>query len=137
MGDAVMAFWGAPLHDTHHAEHAVAAACAMQVAVEQMNERIFNAKNLHIQLGIGINTGIMVVGNLGSSQRHTYTVMGSEVNKASAIQQLTREQGYVILVGENTAAQLPKSASIDLGLVGSKKLPYKIRVFAIGSDKLQ
>lgn len=136
MGDAVMAFWGAPLHDQAHAEHAAAAAHAMQLAVDDMNTQIFNQKDLHIQLGIGINTGIMVVGNLGSSQRHTYTVMGSEVNKASAIQQLTREQGYAILVGENTAAQLSPGTAIDLGLIGSKKLPYKIRVFAVGSDRL-
>ncbi len=136
MGDAVMAFWGAPLHDQAHAEHAVGAARAMQVAVQNMNAKIFNEKNLDIQLGIGINTGVMVVGNLGSSQRHTYTVMGAEVNKSSAIQQLTREQGYAILVGENTAAQLAQNVVIDLGLIGSKKLPYKIRVFAVGGAKL-
>lgn len=131
MGDAVMAFWGAPLDDPHHAQHAIDAAQAMQNSVAHLNQTTFSRKNLSIHLGIGINTGIMVVGNLGSAQRHTYTVMGSEVNKASAIQQLTREQGYAILVGENTAAHLPRCASLDLGLLGSKKLPYKLRVFAV------
>ena len=137
MGDAVMAFWGAPLPDHEHALHAVKGAVAMQQAVIRMNENLFKAKNITIRLGIGINSGPMVVGNLGSEHRHAYTVMGATVNMASAIQQLTREYRYDILLGEATAGQLAGHMITDLGLATSKKFTYKIKVFAVNKDVMQ
>ena len=131
MGDAVMAFWGAPLADEDHALHATQAACAMQQAVTLLNEKNFAQQNIRIRLGVGINTGIMLVGNLGSAQRHAYTVMGSAVNFASAIQQLTRETEYDILVSEGTSARLPIEMTTDLGLISSKKFSHKVKVFAV------
>ena len=131
MGDAVMAFWGAPLLDDQHALHAAKAALAMQAVVSQLNTAVFSQQNINIHLGIGINTGVVVVGNLGSEQRHAYTVMGGAVNAASAIQQLTRHYPYDILAGEETASQLPASIQVDLGSAETRKLPHKLRVFAI------
>jgi adenylate cyclase len=131
MGDAVMAFWGAPLFDDDHALHAAQAALAMQKTVADLNETIFKHQEIHIRLGIGINTGMVVVGNLGSEQRHAYTVMGSAVNTASAIQQLTRNYPYDILAGEETAHQLPESMRLDLGAVATRKLLHKIKIFAV------
>lgn len=131
MGDAVMAFWGAPLLDDEHALHAAQAALAIQEAVSHLNETVFKYQEIHIRLGIGINTGVVVVGNLGSEQRHAYTVMGGAVNTASAIQQLTRNYPYDILAGEETAHQLPESMRLDLGAVATRKLLHKIKIFAV------
>jgi adenylate cyclase len=130
MGDAVMAFWGAPLPDADHALHAVTAAKAMQAAVARMNQQVFAAQNIIIRLGIGINTGSMVVGNLGSVQRHAYTVMGAAVNIASGIQQLTRKYPHDILVGEETAAHL-SGGVIYLDTVKIKRLQHDVKVFAV------
>lgn len=137
MGDAVMAFWGAPLPDDAHALNAVKAAHDMQKAVSQLNSTVFVAQKISIRLGIGINTGTMVVGNLGSSLRHTYTVMGAVVNTASAIQQLTRRYQHDILLGEETASRLPGSMSIDLGSTEIKKLTHKIKIFALNSNGME
>jgi adenylate cyclase len=131
MGDAVMAFWGAPLSDSAHALHAVQASQAMQMAVKRMNQAIFSEKNIQIRLGIGINTGSMLVGNLGSAQRHAYTVMGAAVNTASAIQQLTRAYDCDILIGEETSQRLPPEMIVDLGAVDTKKLLHKINIYAV------
>lgn len=136
MGDAVMAFWGAPLEDVRHPLHAVQAAWAMQQALEAMNATHFNQQAKHIRLGIGINTGTMLVGNLGSERRHAYTVLGSEVNLASAIQQLTRESSYDILISEATAARLGGELCLDLGLLASKKFTHKVRVFTLNLDQV-
>lgn len=130
MGDAVMAFWGAPLPDADHALHAVAAALAMQEAVTRMNKEVFASQNITIHLGIGINTGAMVVGNLGSTQRHAYTVMGAAVNIASGIQQLTRRYPHDILVGEETASHLSGKASY-IATVKIKRLQQDVNVFAV------
>jgi adenylate cyclase len=135
MGDAVMAFWGAPLLDESHAMNAAKAALDMQKAVRQLNETVFVGQKICIRLGIGINTGTMVVGNLGSSLRHTYTVMGAAVNTASAVQQLTRRYEHDILLGEETASRLPGSMSIDLGFTEIKKLSHKIRIFALNDSE--
>ncbi len=137
MGDAVMAFWGAPLPDEAHTLHAARAAHDMQEAVKQLNQTVFVARKISIRLGIGINTGTMVVGNLGSSLRHTYTVMGAVVNTASAIQQLTRRYPHDILLGEEAASRLPDSMSIDLGYTEIKKLSYKIRIFALNNSGME
>lgn len=131
MGDAVMAFWGAPLDDEHHALNAALAAIDMQNTVWQMNQDFFIKKNIKIRLGIGINSGSILVGNLGSVQRHAYTVIGAVVNAASAIQQLTRFYEHDILVGEDTVRQIPESMSVDLGFATTKKLPHKFRLYAV------
>jgi adenylate cyclase len=131
MGDAVMAFWGAPLPDSQHVLHATEAAREIQQVVEYMNETVFKDKSISIRMGIGINTGVVVVGNLGSEQRHAYTVMGAAVNAASAIQQLTRYYEHNILIGEEAASYLPESMRVEVGDVVTKKLSHKIKIFAL------
>ena len=134
MGDAVMAFWGAPETDNDHALHAVQAAREMQKTVATLNAEYFSQQNIQIRLGIGINSGEMLVGNLGSEIRHAYTVMGSAVNLASAIQQLTREHQHDILLGEETAQQLPTGLASALGAVKSKKFSHNINVFFVNDS---
>ena len=104
MGDAVMAFWGAPLQDSRHAWHALCAAIQM---VQRLNELSaeFRARGWpELHIGIGINTGTMNVGNKGSEFRVDYTVLGDAVNLASRLEDLTKFYGVDIIVGENTYA---------------------------------
>ena len=102
IGDAIMAFWGAPLHDDGHARHAVAAALTMVDRLAPLNAEL-GARGLpSIGLGIGINTGLVCVGDMGSQVRRSYTVMGDAVNLASRIEALTRLYGVDIVVGEST-----------------------------------
>ncbi|SNS99531.1 adenylate cyclase [Noviherbaspirillum humi] len=102
IGDAIVAFWGAPMDDSRHALNAVLTALEMQQAVAALN-RSFAARGWpSIAIGIGINTGDMTVGNMGSSIRLAYTVMGDAVNLGARLESKTKEYGVGILVGEAT-----------------------------------
>jgi adenylate cyclase len=102
IGDAIMAFWGAPVADPRHAAQAVAAAMAMQAALGPLNER-FKARGWpELRIGVGINTGLMRVGDMGSRVRKAYTVLGDAVNLASRLEGLTKRFGVGIIVGEAT-----------------------------------
>ncbi|WP_395691201.1 CHASE2 domain-containing protein [Piscinibacter sp.] len=111
IGDAIMAFWGAPVADADHALHAVQAALAMLGRMEGLNRELRERGLPEIGLGIGINTGLVCVGDMGSDIRRSYTVMGDAVNLASRVEALTRVYGVDVLVGEATreaiAARLP------------------------------
>jgi adenylate cyclase len=102
IGDAIMAFWGAPVADAHHAAHAVRAALAMLERMKLLNEDLRARSLPQIGLGIGLNTGLVCVGDMGSDIRRSYTVMGDAVNLASRIEALTRHYGLDLLVGEST-----------------------------------
>lgn len=104
IGDAIMAFWGAPLHDERHAKRAVRAALAMVAQLDPLNADLRTRGLPAIGLGIGINTGLVCVGDMGSEVRRSYTVMGDAVNLASRIEALTRIYGVDIVVGETTRA---------------------------------
>jgi adenylate cyclase len=102
MGDCVMAFWGAPLHDPEHACHAVLAGLDMQRAIRELGPRLKARGWPEIRIGVGVNTGRMTVGDMGSRIRKAYTVMGDAVNLASRLESLTKHYGVGILVGERT-----------------------------------
>ena len=107
IGDAIMTFWGAPVADSHHAQHALDSARAMVQALPALNQR-FAAKGWpRLQFGVGINTGPMTVGDMGSNVRRSYTVMGDSVNLASRLESLTKHYGVAILIGEATQRALP------------------------------
>lgn len=113
IGDAIMAFWGAPLSDPDHALHAVRAALAMTGRLGQLNAEL-RARGLpEIGVGIGINSGVVCVGDMGSDIRRSYTVMGDAVNLASRIEGLTRHYGLDILVGESSAAALGTGCRLE------------------------
>jgi adenylate cyclase len=102
IGDAIMAFWGAPVSDPEHARNAVVAGLEMQAAVRTLDEP-FKAKGwppLHV--GVGVNTGMMTVGDMGSPVRKAYTVMGDAVNLGSRLEGITKQYGVGFLVGETT-----------------------------------
>jgi adenylate cyclase len=107
IGDAIMAFWGAPLDDPQHVENAVMAAMDMQKRAARLRVTFTEKGWPELYLGIGINTGMMNVGNMGSKFRMAYTVMGDAVNLASRLEGLSRQYGVDIIVGEDTSARLP------------------------------
>ncbi len=102
IGDALMAFWGAPVADADHARRAVRAALAMAERLPAINAEAAALGLPAIGLGIGLNTGEVCVGDMGSEIRRSYTVMGDAVNLASRIEGLTRHYGLAILAGERT-----------------------------------
>jgi len=106
IGDAIMAFWGAPVDDPDHAKHAVLAAIEMQQAMPALNRALVQKGWPELKIGIGVNTGIMTVGDMGSPVRQSYTVMGDAVNLGSRLEGITKQYGTGMLVGEETWAKL-------------------------------
>lgn len=106
VGDMVMAFWGAPLDDELHRSNAVAAALAMLDKVEELKSEFRQHGFPEVNVGIGVNTGMMNVGDMGSSYRRSYTVLGDAVNLGSRLENLTKFYGIRLLVGEETVKGL-------------------------------
>jgi adenylate cyclase len=106
IGDAIMAFWGAPMAEPAHARQAVRAALAMQAALPALNEKLKDKGWPELAIGMGINTGWVTVGDMGSPVRQSYTVLGDAVNLASRLEGATKQYGVGLIVGENTRAQL-------------------------------
>ena len=102
MGDCIMAFWGAPLPDRDHARNAILAGIEMQATLQALQPHLKERGWPGIHVGVGINTGRVSVGNMGSEVRVAYTVMGDEVNLASRLEGITKQYGVGIIVGENT-----------------------------------
>jgi len=107
MGDCIMAFWGAPLPDSTHARNAMLAGIEMQATLKALQPYFKERGWPEIHAGIGINTGRVSVGNMGSEVRVAYTVMGDEVNLASRLEGITKQYGVDIIVGENTKNAVP------------------------------
>lgn len=108
VGDMVMAFWGAPLDDPKHASKAVQAALDMLAATEALKPEFAKDGLPEINIGIGINTGMMNVGDMGSEYRRAYTVLGDAVNLGSRLEGVTKFYGVRLLVSETTQAQAPE-----------------------------
>ena len=129
IGDAIMAFWGAPVPDSEHATHAMECGMAMQKAVRGLDP-VFVKKGwpvLHI--GVGLNCGPMSVGDMGSRFRRSYTVMGDAVNLASRLEGLTKEYGVGILVSENIVSQAPSFVYREVDKVRVKGKLEGIAIF--------
>ncbi|MBY5879602.1 CHASE2 domain-containing protein [Rhizobium ruizarguesonis] len=109
MGDCIMAFWNAPLDDPDHALHAVKASLAMQAAISSLNrelerEAAARGGRPHVlKMGVGINTGECIVGNMGSTRRFDYSCLGDSVNLASRLEGASKNYGVALLLGEETA----------------------------------
>ena len=120
MGDAVMAFWGAPLDDQKHALHALNAAMLMIEGMEKLQSE-FTAKGWpEIKIGVGVNSGPMNVGNKGSEFRVDYTILGDAVNLGSRLESLTKVYGVDIIVGEATKYEVPEYEYRELDRVRVK-----------------
>ncbi len=129
MGDAIMAFWGAPLKDENHAQNALNAALQMHAATKSINEKFAKKGWSGIKMGFGLNTGNMVVGNMGSSFRMAYTVMGDSVNLGSRLEGLTKYYGVDIIVSEFVKAQTPNMLYRELDLVRVKGKDKPVAIF--------
>ncbi|RAK63083.1 adenylate/guanylate cyclase domain-containing protein [Phenylobacterium kunshanense] len=138
MGDCVMAFWGAPDDDPDHARHAVQAARAMLGAMDAVNAWVAEAfADLglpRIEIGIGVNSGECVVGNVGSRRRFDYSVLGDPVNVASRLEGLCKDFGTPLMVGEETARRLTGDAVLqDIGQVALRGRAGRQRVYGLAS----
>ena len=102
MGDCIMAFWGAPNPLPEHARNAILAGIEMQSTLKELNPHFKERGWPEIHIGVGINTGRVSVGNMGSEVRVAYTVMGDAVNLASRLEGITKQYGVGVIVGENT-----------------------------------
>lgn len=129
MGDCVMAFWGAPIPSTEHAAQAVQATLDMTVALTQINQE-FRAKGWpEIGIGIGLNTGPMFVGDMGSDIRRSYTVIGDSVNLGSRLEALSRVYGVDIVVGEAVRRTAPQFHWQELDRVVVKGKEEAVAIF--------
>ena len=128
MGDAIMAFWGAPLHDKNHVENALDTAMEMIVQLRKLGPEFIAKGWPELRIGVGLNTGPMNVGNMGSEFRRAYTVMGDAVNLGSRLEALTKNYGVDILVGEATmqAASNMLFRQLDRVRVKGKDEPVSI-----------
>lgn len=140
MGDAVMAFWNAPLDDTEHPIHGCRAALRIMEQMPGLNEHWrgeAEAKGRSFQpvkIGIGLNTGICCVGNLGSETRFDYSVIGDNVNVASRLEGQSKTYDVVTIVGETTSERAPDFAFLELDLLKVKGKTEATRIFALLGD---
>jgi len=129
MGDCVMAFWGAPVETPNHAELAVKSALGMAQAVVEINA-VHRAKGIpEIGVGVGINTGTMCVGDMGSDIRRSYTVIGDAVNLGSRLEGLSKVYGVSIVVSETARRQAPGFAWQELDRVRVKGKEQAVGIF--------
>lgn len=138
IGDLIMAFWGAPLKDKHHARHAIQSALEMQAKIKAMRPMFAERNWPDIKIGIGINSGIMSVGDMGSRFRRNYTVLGDAVNLSSRIESLTKFYGVDIIVSEHTERHQNKFVfrKLDIVKVKGKNLGVTIYEVICKSEKL-
>lgn len=136
IGDCIMAFWNAPLDDEDHAFHAVSAALSMLDAIEQLNAALAEAAPANgepppiLRVGIGINTGDAIVGNMGSDRRFDYSALGDAVNLASRLESESKTYGVPLLIGEATAVLVRERVLLrEIGRIAVKGRNEVSRVF--------
>jgi adenylate cyclase len=133
VGDMVMALFGAPLDDPHHADHAVETALDMIEELRRLNGRWASEGKLSgLDIGIGINSGPMIAGNIGSEQIMSYTVIGDSVNLGSRLESLNKQYGTRIIISEATRAQLKGTYQLrSLGEVVVKGKTRPVAIFEV------
>jgi adenylate cyclase len=129
IGDAVMAFWGAPVAFADHASRAVATSLLMQNSAARLNVDFARRGWPALKIGIGLNSGLMHVGDMGSAIRRAYTVMGDAVNLGSRLEGITKVYGVGICVGEATRLAAPEYAYRELDLVRVKGKTEPVAIF--------
>ena len=130
MGDCIMAFWNAPSEDPFHREKSIEAAFKMSEALNKLNESLNRKGENKLSIGIGINSGECIVGNMGSEKRFDYTVLGDAVNLASRLEGQSGNYGMQIILGEETIKKISKNEyfqfELDLISVKGKSEPTSI-----------
>ena len=129
MGDCIMAFWNAPTDQIDHSDLALKASFDMEKALHEFNINFKEDKGMELKIGIGINTGECIVGNMGSEKRFDYTVLGDPVNLASRLEGQSGTYGFQRILGADTVNNLKTDAhlfEVDLIQVKGKSEPVKI-----------
>lgn len=130
IGDAIMAFWGAPVKIENHADAAVNAALEMKRKMKLVNEEIKKKGiDFEVKIGVGINSGDAIIGNIGSSQKLNYTVIGDTINLGARLESITKTYGVVVIISEFTKNMLKGDVPcrvLDTVLVKGKAIPVKI-----------
>ena len=134
MGDCIMAFWNAPIDDPEHEENAVQAAIEMQEELKLLNTELAKENLPNINIGIGINTGEALVGNMGSNQRFDYSVIGDAVNLASRLESSSKTLGKTLVIGEETVKAAKLNYEFDyVDKITVKGKTEEIKVYTIKS----
>ena len=131
MGDCIMAFWNAPLDTPGHETLAIKTAMQMQKELKKLNRELKKEKLPQINIGIGINTGEALVGNMGSDQRFDYSVIGDDVNLASRLESSSKELQTTLVIGEKTRIKCKKIKFTSLGSIKVKGKTEDIKVYTV------
>jgi adenylate cyclase len=135
IGDAQMAFWNAPLDDPDHAQNAVRTALQMMESLDEFNREISAEGIPPFGMGLGINTGTVVVGNMGSDQRFDYTCLGDSVNLASRLEGQSKPYGVRIILGPRTAELVRDSYEVaELDCIAVKGKTEGVRIYTLAAE---
>jgi len=129
MGDCIMAFWNAPTDQPDHRDRALQAAFAMQKALTNLNLDLERSEQDTLSVGIGINSGQCIVGNMGSEDRFDYTVLGDAVNLASRLEGQCSHYGFEMILGEETAKTLQGHQIVELDMLAVKGKTEPVRIY--------
>lgn len=139
IGDAIVAFWNAPLDDPKHVENSARAILEMQDTLNMLNKEYPDENEFiwpgEVRVGIGLNTGMCCVGNLGSEQRFSYSMIGDAANLASRIEGLTKPYGISNLIGNTTADSLKDFAILEIDVVKVVGRVTPETIFAVIGDE--
>lgn len=139
IGDAILAFWNAPLDDPDHPVHAAQAALAMVEGTRALNAAMLQQETIpwpgQVEIGIGLNTGLCCVGNMGSRERLSYTLIGDTVNVASRLEGLTKLYGVPVIMGEALVLRLSDFAVMELDRVRVVGREAPMSIYALLGDE--
>ena len=132
MGDCIMAFWNAPVNVSDHELKAVESALGMVQRLKELNDELESERLMPIKIGIGINTGEVVVGNMGSNNRFDYSILGDAANLASRLEGQSKGYGVTIILGEETARAVDNELyCVELDKIAVKGKEDAIRIFTV------
>lgn len=137
IGDCIMSFWNAPLDDAHHADNACRSVLLMHEGMVRLNEELeaeakaAGRRHVPLAIGIGLNSGEVVAGNMGSDQRFDYTVLGDAVNLSSRLEGQSKTYGVGTVIGEVTRQMAPSFAHLELDLIAVKGKKEAVRIFTV------
>ena len=135
IGDALMAFWNAPLNVEDHKVHSINCGLEMFDLLKELNEEIKDQELPELKIGVGINSGDVVVGNMGSEQRFDYTCLGDAVNLSSRLEGQTKEYGVGLIAGQGTVKGIEDRFNfIELDMIAVKGKKEGVRIYTVLED---
>jgi adenylate cyclase len=134
IGDSIMAFWNAPVDVAGHPEKAARCALAMRATLHEMNDQDAFGLGRPVSIGIGINTGIACVGNMGAESRFNYSAVGDAVNTTARIESASKDVAFDILVSATVAGKLPDFALLEAGSFALKGKSERVGLFLLLGD---